>query len=80
MSTLDCCTLPRPVCPDVWPTAGPHSTYMPSLRCHFTAVVVATHQPAFLGHVDRCVLLQDGHLAHDGPTTDALVRTLQGEG
>jgi ABC-type multidrug transport system ATPase subunit len=45
-----------------------------------TTVVVATHQPAFLGHVDRCVLLRDGSLAHDGPPTDALVRALQGEG
>jgi ABC-type multidrug transport system ATPase subunit len=45
-----------------------------------TTVLVATHQPAFLGHVDRCVLLRDGTLSHDGPPTDALVRALQGDG
>lgn len=31
------------------------------------AVLIATHQIGFLEHADRCVALQDGSVAYDGP-------------
>ncbi len=31
------------------------------------AVLIATHQIAFLEHADRCVALRDGEVAYDGP-------------
>lgn len=33
------------------------------------AVVVATHDPAYVERVDRCVALRDGHVIHSGPAT-----------
>ena len=32
------------------------------------ALVVATHELAFVHRVSRCVALRDGQLVHDGPT------------
>ncbi len=43
-------------------------------------VVVATHQPSFLTHTDRCVMLRNGDVVHDGAATEALVQALQGDG
>jgi ABC-type multidrug transport system ATPase subunit len=42
------------------------------------AVVVATHDPAYVERVDRCVALRDGELVHDGPATPAEVLGLVG--
>ena len=39
------------------------------------AVIVATHQLAFLEHADRCVALADGALAYDGPIDLDRIRT-----
>jgi ABC-type multidrug transport system ATPase subunit len=33
-----------------------------------SALVVATHELAFVHRVSRCVALRDGHVIHDGPT------------
>jgi ABC-type multidrug transport system ATPase subunit len=43
-------------------------------------VIVATHQPAFLSHTDRCVLMHDGTVARDEPPSDALIAALQRQG
>lgn len=40
------------------------------------ALVVATHDPAFVERVDRCVALRDGELVYDGPAADADVVAL----
>jgi ABC-type multidrug transport system ATPase subunit len=40
------------------------------------AVFVATHQPALLEHVGRCVMLDDGHITHNGPPDDGLLAAL----
>jgi ABC-type multidrug transport system ATPase subunit len=42
------------------------------------AVVVATHDPAYVERVDRCLALRDGELVHDGPATPADVLALVG--
>jgi energy-coupling factor transporter ATP-binding protein EcfA2 len=42
------------------------------------AVVVATHDPAFVERVDRCIALRDGVVIHDGPATPADVLRLVG--
>jgi ABC-2 type transport system ATP-binding protein len=42
------------------------------------AIVVATHDPAFVERVDRCVALRDGEVVHDGPATPADVLRLVG--
>lgn len=42
------------------------------------AIVVATHDPAFVERVDRCVALRDGVVIHDGPATSADVLRLVG--
>jgi len=42
------------------------------------AIVVATHDPAFVERVDRCVALRDGEVIHDGPATPADVLRLVG--
>ncbi len=42
-----------------------------------STVIVATHQPTFLAHADRCVMLHDGRLRHDGPPTDEILAELQ---
>jgi ABC-type multidrug transport system ATPase subunit len=34
-------------------------------------IVVATHDPAFVERVDRCVALRDGEVVHDGRATAA---------
>ena len=44
-----------------------------------TAVIVATHQPSFLAHVDRCVMLRDGRVSHNGPPSDAVLDALRRE-
>jgi ABC-2 type transport system ATP-binding protein len=44
-----------------------------------TAVIVATHQPSFLTHVDRCVMLRDGRVSHNGPPSDAVLDALRRE-
>ena len=43
-------------------------------------VIVATHQPAFLRHTDRCVLMHDGTVSRDEPPSDALIAALQRQG
>jgi ABC-2 type transport system ATP-binding protein len=40
------------------------------------AVVVATHEPGFVGRVQRCVALRDGALVYDGVASAADVQTL----
>jgi ABC-2 type transport system ATP-binding protein len=40
------------------------------------ATVVATHDPAYVERVDRCVALRDGEVIHDGPATPAEVLRL----
>jgi ABC-2 type transport system ATP-binding protein len=42
------------------------------------AIVVATHDPAFVERVDRCVALRDGEVVHDGPATPSDVLRLVG--
>jgi ABC-type multidrug transport system ATPase subunit len=42
------------------------------------AVVVATHDPAYVERVDRCVALRDGEVVHDGPATPSEVLALVG--
>lgn len=42
------------------------------------AIVVATHDPAFVERVDRCIALRDGEVVHDGPATPADVLRLVG--
>ncbi len=42
------------------------------------AVIVATHDPAFVERVDRCIALRDGEVIHDGPATPADVLRLVG--
>ncbi len=42
-----------------------------------STVVVATHQPVFLAHADRCLMLVDGALHHDGPPTAEILAALQ---
>lgn len=44
------------------------------------AIVVATHEPAYVERVDRCVALRDGAVVHDGPATPADVVRLVGAG
>ena len=41
------------------------------------AVVVATHQPAFLSRVDRCVVLHDGQVQYDGEPGDEVLEYLR---
>jgi ABC-type multidrug transport system ATPase subunit len=41
------------------------------------AVVVATHQPAFLSRVDRCVVLHDGQVQYDGAPGDEVLEYLR---
>jgi ABC-type multidrug transport system ATPase subunit len=41
------------------------------------AVVVATHQPAFLEHVDRCVVMHDGRVQYDGEPGDEVIEYLR---
>lgn len=40
------------------------------------ASIVATHDPAFVERVDRCVALRDGEVIHDGPASPAEVQRL----
>jgi energy-coupling factor transporter ATP-binding protein EcfA2 len=40
------------------------------------ALVVATHELAFVDRVERCVALRDGRLIHDGPTAGVDVLAL----
>ncbi len=42
------------------------------------AIVVATHDPAFVDRVDRCIALRDGEVVHDGRATSADVLRLVG--
>lgn len=42
------------------------------------AVLVATHQLAFLEHASRCVALRDGHTEFDGPVDLARIHALLG--
>jgi ABC-2 type transport system ATP-binding protein len=42
------------------------------------SIVVATHDPAFVERVDRCVALRDGEVVHDGPATPSDVLRLVG--
>lgn len=42
------------------------------------ALVVATHDPDFVGRVDRCIALRDGEVTYDGPAADADVGELVG--
>jgi len=44
-----------------------------------STMIVATHQPSFLAHVDRCVMLRDGHVSHNGPPSDAVLDALRRE-
>jgi len=48
------------------------------LHADGAAIVVATHDPAFVERVDRCVALRDGELIHDGTATPADVLRLVG--
>ena len=40
------------------------------------ASIVATHDPAFVERVERCVALRDGEVIHDGPASPAEVQRL----
>ena len=40
------------------------------------AVMVATHQLAFLERVDRCIALRDGSVAYRGPVDRAVIDPL----
>ena len=42
------------------------------------AVIVATHQLAFLEHATRCIALRDGHTEFEGPVDLTRIRTLLG--
>ena len=42
------------------------TTMLGTARAEGAAVLVATHQLAFLEHADRCIALTDGTLAYDG--------------
>jgi ABC-2 type transport system ATP-binding protein len=44
------------------------------------AVVVATHEAGYVERVDRCVVLRDGEMVHDGPATPAEMVRLVGGG
>ena len=46
------------------------------LHAEGAAIVVATHDPAFVDRADRCVALRDGVVVHDGPATAADVAAL----
>jgi ABC-2 type transport system ATP-binding protein len=48
------------------------------LHADGAAIVVATHDPAFVDRVDRCIALRDGEVVHDGPATPADVLRLVG--
>lgn len=48
------------------------------LHADGAAIVVATHDPAFVERVDRCVALRDGEVIHDGTATPADVLRLVG--
>lgn len=48
------------------------------LHADGAAVVVATHDPAFVERVERCVALRDGEVIHDGTATPADVLRLVG--
>lgn len=41
-------------------------------------LVVATHDPAYVERVDRCIALRDGHVIHDGTATPSDVLKLVG--
>lgn len=48
------------------------------LHADGAAIIVATHDPAFVERVDRCIALRDGDVIHDGPATAADVLRLVG--
>ena len=48
------------------------------LHADGATIVVATHDPAFVERVDRCVALRDGEVIHDGVATVADVGRLIG--
>jgi ABC-2 type transport system ATP-binding protein len=48
------------------------------LHADGAAIVVATHDPAFVERVDRCVALRDGVVVHDGPASPTDVLRLVG--
>jgi len=50
------------------------TTIVGTARDEGAAVLVATHQLAFLEHADRCVALTDGSVAYDGPVDLEQVR------
>ena len=48
------------------------------LHADGAAIIVATHDPAFVERVDRCIALRDGVVVHDGPASPADVLRLVG--
>jgi ABC-type multidrug transport system ATPase subunit len=48
------------------------------LHADGASLVVATHDPSFVGRAQRCVALRDGQVVHDGPATTADVLRLVG--
>jgi ABC-type multidrug transport system ATPase subunit len=42
-----------------------------------STIVVATHQPSFLAHVDRCIMLHDGRVTYEGPANERLLTALK---
>jgi energy-coupling factor transporter ATP-binding protein EcfA2 len=44
-----------------------------------STVIVRDASASFLAHVDRCVMLRDGHVSHNGPPSDAVLDALRRE-